>query len=158
MNQRRLTDLQDNLDLLYEKLGVFENEMILSANANQKFELKKRIAKEILPSIRRYESEYWDLMPKEAIVISEEEAEVTLVKVNEAVKAIERVDAAEYPPGMMELLQQIRSQLDDTGQAAAAKLKITLPIVPLLASYELEMDTEGMLSGIWQTIRNRFER
>ena len=158
MNQRRLNDLQDNLDLLYEKLGMFENELIMAANANQKFELKKRIAKEILPSIRRYESEYWDLFPKDNVVFSDEEAEATLVEVDQAVKAIERVDAAEYPPGMMELLQEIRNQLNDMDKAAAAKLKVALPIVPMLASYELEMDTEGMLSRIWQPIRNRLKR
>jgi hypothetical protein len=157
MSQRRLNDLQDNLDLLYEKLGMYEEDLIKAIGA-EKIALKLRIKRDILPDIRRYESEYWDLMPKEALVISDEEAEATLVKVNEAVKSIERVDAAEYPPGMMELLQEIRNQLNDTGQSAAAKLKVTLPIVPMLASYELEMDTEGMLSGIWQTIRKRFKR
>ena len=157
MNQRRLNDLQNNLDLLYEKLGMYEQERIM-ATGEQKIALKQRIKREILPDIRRYESEYWDLMPKEAIAISDEEAEVTLVEVDRAVKAIERVDAAEYPPGMIELLGEIKNQLNDMDKAAAAKLKVALPIVPMLASYELEMDTEGMFSRIWQPIRNRFKR
>ena len=157
MNQRRLKDLQYNLDLLYEQLGMYEQELIKAIGA-ERLSLKQRIKRDILPDIRRYESEYWDLFPKDAIAISDQEAEATLVEVNEAVKEIERVDADEYPPGMMELLQEIKNQLNDMDKAAAAKLKVALPIIPMLASYELEMDTQGMFSRIWQPIRNRLNR
>ena len=51
----------------------------------------------------------------------------------------------------------------DPTVAASAKLKVALPVIPMLASYELEMDTEGMLmltrlSDRFRRIRRRFTR
>ena len=77
----RLNDLKDILELLYEKLGEFEKELIISSSKPADFELKQRIKREILPDLRKYETEYWELYPQEAIVISDEEAETQLVKV-----------------------------------------------------------------------------
>ena len=158
MSQQRLSDLQSNLDLLYEKLGTFERELILNADINQRFAIRQRIKDEILPSIRQFEAEYWELKPKETIVISEPEAEETLSNIKQVVTTIEEADAMAYPPEMQQLLVDIRSKLNDLDKAAAAKLKIVLPIIPMLASYELEMDTEALLSRLWRSLRNRLAR
>jgi Sulfatase-modifying factor enzyme 1 len=91
VDRSRLTDLESLLDLLYEKLGVFEQEIILSTSVAVQFELKQRIKREIMPSIRRYEAEYWELYPQDEIVIPEEAATSQLVKVERAVNAIELV-------------------------------------------------------------------
>ncbi len=69
--RQRLEDLEGLLELLYEKLGEFERELIVTASTPAKFELKQKIKREILPSIRRYEAEYWELYPSQAIVISD---------------------------------------------------------------------------------------
>jgi hypothetical protein len=79
VDQSRLTDLQSNLNLLYEKLGVFEQELIVGSSTQAKFELNHRIKREIMPSIRRYEAEYWELYPQDEIIISEEIAASQLV-------------------------------------------------------------------------------
>lgn len=158
MSQQRLKDLAANLDLLYEKLGNFEQVLIISASPEQKFALQQQIKREILPSIRRYESEYWELYPEEAIVMPEPEAAQTLSEIEHAVTVIERVEPVEYPPGMLELLLDIRKKLDEADSAASAKLKVAIPIVPMLASYELEMDTENTLSQIWQSLRKRLQK
>ena len=104
IDRQRLADLEENLELLYEKLGEFQRELILSANASAKFELKQRIKREVLPSIRRYEKEYWELYPVEAIVISEEEAEGKLVQVEQAVQSIELISHDQYPQELMPAL------------------------------------------------------
>ncbi|MEM1307951.1 MAG: hypothetical protein AAGF98_00365 [Cyanobacteria bacterium P01_H01_bin.153] len=158
MSQQRLRDLQANLDLLYEKLGSFEQVLIISASPEQKFALQQQIKREILPSIRRYESEYWELYPDEAIAMPEAEAKQILSEIEQAVTVIEQVPPVEYPPGMIELLLEIRNKLDELDSAAAAKLKVAIPIVPMLASYELEMDTENTLSQIWRSLRKRLQR
>ena len=69
-DHQRLAGLEGLLELLYEKLGVFEQELIVTASTPAKFELKQRIKREIMPSIRQYEAEYWELYPKDAIIIS----------------------------------------------------------------------------------------
>jgi hypothetical protein len=157
-DQQRLQDLERNLQILYEKLGEFEQELIITAHAPTRFELRQRIKREISPSIRRYEGEYWELYPQEAILISDEEAATQLVRVEQAVGAIERIPQTEYPPELISLLQEIRTKLDTGDKTASAKLKVALPLIPGIASYEVEMDTEPLMYQAWKSIIARVRR
>jgi hypothetical protein len=158
-DRQRLADIKENLELLYEKLGEFEKELIIRDSTPAKFELKHKIKREILPDIRRYEAEYWELYPIETIIISNEEAETQLAQLEQAVESMERIpQTAEYPPQLIPLLQDIRVKLDEGDKAASAKLKVTLPLIPLLASYELEMDTEGVMYKTWKAIKRLARR
>lgn len=157
-DHQRLSDLKDILELLYAKLGEFEKELIMNASSSSKFELKQKIKREILPNIRRYEKEYWDLYPLEAVTIPEEEAEIKLKQVEQAVTSIELVPSTEYPPEIVFLLQDIRSKLEVMDRAASAKLKLALPLIPAIASYELEMDTEGLMYKVWNSLKRIVRR
>ncbi|MFM6076618.1 MAG: hypothetical protein ACKPB9_34395 [Dolichospermum sp.] len=157
-HRQRLADLEELLDLLYEKLGEFQRELIVNPHPPARFELKQRIKREILPSIRQYEAEYWDIYPKEAIIISDEEATTQLVHLEQAVESIERVSSSEYPSQLIPLLQDIRTKLNDLDKTASAKLKVTLPLIPAIASYELEMDTEGLMYQTWKAIQRLVRR
>ena len=157
-DRQRLAYLEDNLEILYEKLGEFEQELIISSSQPAKFELKQRIKREILPNIRRYEAEYWELYPKEAIIISDEEAASQLVKVEQAVESIDRISLTFYPPELIPLLQDIRAELEEQNKAASAKLKVVLPLIPMIASYELEIETEGLMYKTWESIKRLVRR
>ena len=157
-DRQRLADLEELLDLLYEQLGEFQKELIFNSHTPAKFELKQRIKREILPSIRQYEAEYWDIYPKEAIVISDEEATTQLVHLEQAVESIECISSSEYPSQLIPLLQDIRTKLNDLDKTASAKLKVTLPLIPAIASYELEMDTEGLMYQTWKAIQRLVRR
>ena len=152
-NRQRLADLEDLLELQYEKLGEFEKDLALNASTPAKFELKQRIKREILPDIRRYEQEYWELYPMEDFVIPEDEAASQLVQVGQAVTSLEQVSSAQYPPEMFALLQEIRARLDGLERSASAKLKVAIPLIPAIASYELEMDTEGLMYKAWRKLK-----
>lgn len=156
-DRARLGDLKDILGLLYEKLGEFEKELVINANTPVKFELKQRIKREILPDIRKYEREYWELCPQETIIISDEEAETQLVKVEEAVTSIEQIPSSIYPLELVSLLQEIRDKLDED-KAASAKLKIVIPLIPAIASYELEMETEELMYRVWKKLKRIVRR
>lgn len=65
---------------------------------------------------------------------------------------------AELPPDIQNTLQDILDQLQDINQSAAAKLKVTLPIIPLLAAYELELDTESLLNNTWDKVKALFRK
>lgn len=157
-DRQRLADLEDILKILYEQLGEFEQELIISSSQPAKFELKQRIKREILPNIRRYEAEYWELYPKEAIIISDEEAASQLVKVEQAVESIDRISLTFYPPELIPLLQDIRAELEEQNKAASAKLKVVLPLIPMIASYELEIETEGLMYKTWESIKRLVRR
>ncbi|MGL4500349.1 MAG: hypothetical protein ACRCU2_14885 [Planktothrix sp.] len=149
MNQQRLNDLQENLDLLYEKLGMFEQELIIAANANQKFELKQRIKKEIIPQIERYESDFWVIIAQESGVNFENTDDQTvtevLVSLQSAVTAIERVNSSNSSNELMEILRDIKAKLNEPEASASAKLKGTIPLIPGLLSYEVDLDTERFI-------------
>lgn len=157
-DRQRLAYLEDNLEILYEKLGEFEQELIISSSQPAKFELKQRIKREILPNIRRYEAEYWEIYPKEAIIISDEEAASQLVKVEQAVESIDRISLTFYHRELIPLLQDIRAELEEQNKAASAKLKVVLPLIPMIASYELEIETEGLMYKTWESIKRLVRR
>jgi len=156
-DRTRLNDLKDILELLYEKLGAFEKRLIISDSESTNFELKQRIKREIFPNIRKYETEYWELYPQEAIIISDEEAETQLVNVEAAVTSIEQIPSSNYPLELISLLQEIRDKLDEN-QAASAKLKLVIPLIPAIASYELEIETEGLMYKTWNKIKGMVRR
>lgn len=164
MNERaRLNDIEEILEILYERLGYFQKELAFAANQSAKFELKQQIKREILPDIRKYETEYWELYPQEVIIISDEEAESQLVKVEQAVDSIEKISSDNYSSELIPLLHTIRDKLDNQNKAASAKLKLVLPLIPALASYELELETQGLLSKVFtpkiiETIRSKLSR
>lgn len=157
-DRQRLADLEDILKILYEQLGEFEQELIISSSKPAKFELKQRIKREILPNIRRYEAEYWEIYPKEAIIISDEEAASQLVKVEQAVESIDRISLTFYHRELIPLLQDIRAELEEQNKAASAKLKVVLPLIPMIASYELEIETEGLMYKTWESIKRLVRR
>lgn len=156
-NYTRLNDLKDILNLLYEKLGKFEKDLIISSSQPANFELNQRIKREILPSIRKYEAEYWELYPQEAIIISDEEAEKQLVKVEQAITSIQEIPSSNYPLKLISLLQEIRDKLDEK-KTPSAKLKVVIPLLPTVASYELEIGTEGLMYETWKKIKKMVGR
>lgn len=157
-DRQRLVDLKKLLELLYEKLNYFERESIINSNANTNFELDQRMKQDILPKIRQYEAEYWQLYPREEIVISDEEAESQLVEVEQAVNSIENISSVDYPRELISLLQEIRVKLGELDQSASAKLKVVLPLIPMIASYELEMDSEGFMYKTWRAVRQLIKK
>lgn len=157
ISKQRLDVLEDILEIQYEKLGEFQKELPIDASANQKFELRQRIKREILPDIRKYEAEYGQILAEgvqQAFVVSDVEAEKAIVQVVQAVEHIENIQTESYPEELTRLLQDLHNKLDDPGKTAQAKLKVALPVIPLIASYELEMDTEALFVNIWRGIKS----
>ena len=158
-NHQRLADLEDTIKRLYDRLGYWQKELaIIPPGSDKKFEIQQRIKRELLPEIRRYEKKYWELYPMEEVVIPEDEAASQLVQVEQAVTSLEQGSFAEYPPEMFALLQEIRARLDGLERSASAKLKVAIPLIPAIASYELEMDTEGVMSKTWKPLRGLIRR
>lgn len=153
----RIKHLEELLEIEYEKLGEFEKELAITSSAPQKFELRQRLKREVLPDLRKHEVEYAQLLAQHAdpASIPPQQAEAALAEVRHAVEHIEQLPAA--PPNeVKQLLTDVRKKLDDPGKAAAAKLKVTLPLIPLIVSYEMELDTEGFLTQAWRSLKSLF--
>lgn len=156
MNQQRLEPLAKNLELLYEKLADFEQDLILSYSTDQKFSLKQRIKREILPEIQKYEAEYWELMTQDAVFVYDEDeqaAEESLKDVEASVKEVEVTPS--LPEEVVELLKQIRDILNTPKKGASAKLKLALPLIPSILSYDIEIDTSKKLHKVMDRVRQK---
>jgi hypothetical protein len=51
----------------------------------------------------------------------------------------------------MKVLQEIKAALSKPGIPAAGKLKAAIPLLPGVISYEMELDTEGLLRRVFPT-------
>jgi hypothetical protein len=85
-----------------------------------------------------------------------EQAEATTAELVHALERVQSLPDPNRPEEITRLLTDIRRKLDDPGKVAAAKLKVALPIIPLIASYEMEMDTEAVLINVWRRIKSLF--
>jgi len=158
-NPNRLREVEELLEIEYDKYQDFRKEIALSTG-NEKILLKQRLKRELVPQLRDLEKEYAELLAAGVSVqdIPDSDAEVILGEVVDAVASLEQQKPSNPPPEMIRLLGEIQDKLNEPGKSASAKLKVSLPIIPLLASYELELDTENFLTIVWQKSRDFFKR
>ncbi len=157
---QRIKHLEDQLEILYDMRHAFERDLLISTSTGQKFELRQRLKRDVLPNLRSTEKEYAELLAKvvEPDQLTETESLALIEDVQEAVVSHERANSGAKSEELLQLLTEIRAKLDEPGKAAAAKLKVALPLIPLIASYELELDTEAFLTQVWQRVRSAVRR
>lgn len=157
---RRLADLEKNLELLYEKLGAMEKAYSMAADPEIKISIKQRIREEITPQIRQIEAQFWKLSDQEASSsrIDEVDASNAVVEVVQIVERVQQNNANQYPDEVIQLLTEIRNKLNEPGKSSAAKLKAALPLLPPFVSYEMELDTEGLLRQVFPTFSRLFRK
>jgi hypothetical protein len=137
-NPKRLVQIEELLDIEYEKLHEFEKAISLADGISQKIALRQQIKRDLSPRIRKLEQEYAEVLAAavQPDTIPEREAEVLVAEVIDAITTTDRQKPANTPQEMVRLLAEIRDKLSEPGKSASAKLKINLPLIPLIASYE----------------------
>ncbi len=146
MNNNRLHQIEEHLDILREQQASLEREALLTTGL-PKTHAEQRLRLEIKPKIRDYEQEYWQILAEEAnqLAILEPEAEVAIAEIVETVARIEAQPPDTYSAEMLQILREIRDKLNQPGTTAAAKLKGVISSIPpfIGVSYEAELDTEN---------------
>lgn len=158
--EQRINDLDDLLELYYEKLKVFQGELAITSNIETKFAVKKRIKSEIIPYIKKYETEYAELLANEIINIdiSEEEAEVVVTEIQEAVATVKAKAEEEQENSLIKSTGNIQKALEKSDVSAKGKLKATIPIIPGIISYQMEFDAHSALSGVWEKLKAKLKK
>lgn len=149
---RRLADLEETLDSLYDTLGNVQKRLDTANDIFEKDSIEKRIRRELLPTIREREAEYWQLLAQEANSLGIDDVDASNAVV-EVVQIIETVQQNSTDDRVVQLLTKILNKLNEPGTPAAAKLKATFPLLPFFLSYEIELDTEGLLRRMFPTFR-----
>lgn len=149
----RLSQIQENWELLQEQLGGKEKALIF-APQEEKIRIKQQI-RELRKEIREQEEEYWQVLDRQtkAVEIPEDEAEIIVAEIVEEVGQIEV--RRQYSDEVLQILQEIRDKLNQPGPTAAAKLKGIISSIPpfIGISYEAELDTENFLQQHFPTFR-----
>lgn len=154
MTINRLTDVQANLKILYEQLAGKEQALLLAEEAE-----KTRIEQQIRVTwqrIKKYEQEYAVRLSQQVKRqgLPEPVAEVVTA---ELVDELEIMAPLERSDEVKQLLQQILAELQKSDTLASAKLKIAIPLIPNVVSYEIEGDTEGVLRRLFPTLVKAYE-
>ncbi|OUL18192.1 hypothetical protein [Nostoc sp. 106C] len=156
LSSERLANLEQVLNLRYETLTEAQNRLAISDNIFERTAIKQRIRQEILPDIRQFEAEYWELLAQQArsTTVAEADASNAIIEVESQV--VQLMSNTSYPDQLMRLLEEIRNQLNQPENPAAAKAKLALNLIPGILSYEVELNTTTALKNVFQPIRNLF--
>jgi hypothetical protein len=149
----RLSDMEENLELLQEQL-VGKVKALNLAPQEDKTRIELQI-REMRKDIRKQEQDYWQVFARQTKTaeIPEPEAEIIVAEIVEEVGQIEV--QRQYPDEVVQILQQIRDKLNQPGPTAAAKLKGVISSIPPFVgiSYEAELDTENFFQQHFPTFR-----
>jgi len=109
--------------------------------------------------VRVYEIEDWQQLAQRAnnYELEEVDARNAIVEVEaQVVRVIE--SQPNVNDDLIRLFVEIRDKLNEPGIPAAAKAKFTLPLIPGILSYEVELDTENSLRRVFQPIKRLFQK
>ncbi|NMF56980.1 hypothetical protein [Pseudanabaena yagii] len=153
--KKRLTDLEDLLERYYEKLAEHEQELSISASPNVRNEANQRINREIMPSIRKYEAEYWSLLRPfaNAREIAEPEAQTAIASIIQNAEIIQHYQMLDE---VLQKVQELINKLNEPGTAATAKAEFALTVIPGILLYKFELDTENFLRQMFRPLMRLF--
>lgn len=171
--EQRLNDLDDLLKLYYEKLKYYQMERGMAEGIGAKFAIDKRIEMEILPHIMKFETEYARLLSQEVgdMDISDEDATASTEKIQTAISEIQKKAASsefikivsdkekgQQLKALVTSVEDAQKVLIEPGKSPQGKLKASLPLLPGIISYELELDAHSVLLDIWKNLKAKFKK
>jgi hypothetical protein len=149
MTADRLSDLEANLTMLYEQLAGQERAKICVEDS-QKIRIQQQI-EATWQEIRRFDREYV-LTFAQQMKIKDLPEPIAETVTAELVDEIEVLAPLVQQDGVKALLLEILAELQRPDLPVAAKLKVVIPIIPTIVSYELEGDTESVLRRLFPSL------
>jgi hypothetical protein len=118
LSKQRIIDLENLIELWEEKLNSFEVELAITASAPVKFEIRQRIKREILPSLHKYENEYWQLLKQfSEEYIADEQAATSAIST--VVQGLNDVSSQDLSHEILAKVKEILDKLNEPGTPAA---------------------------------------
>jgi hypothetical protein len=108
---------------------------------------------ELKQELGSVEREYWLRWRAEiaGLTIPEADAEELAAGMLQEVEILEFEPKVQGNAELMKVLLEIKAELSKPGIPAAGKLKAAIPLLPGVISYEMELDTEGLLRRAFPT-------
>jgi hypothetical protein len=144
----RCADIQAALTDLYEQLAGEEKAWRLAEEA-EKTRLQQKI-RLTWQRIREFDREYV-LTLSQQVKRQDLPEPIAEIVTAELVDELEILEPLEQRDEIKQLLLQVLAELQKPGTPASAKLKVAIPIIPNVVSYELEGDTESVVRRLFPT-------
>ncbi|MFM9263940.1 hypothetical protein [Tychonema sp. BBK16] len=147
----RLSHLQSEVKGYYEQLAGKETAKRLAEEA-EKVRIQQQIDK-LKKELGKFEREYWTRWRMEiaGLTMPEADAEALATGMLQEVEILEIEPQVQGNAELMQVLHEIKAALSKPGTPAAGKLKAAIPLLPGVISYEMELDTEGLLRRVFPT-------
>ncbi len=147
----RLFHLQSEVKAYYEQLAGKETAKRLAEEA-EKVRIQQQIDK-LKKELGKFEREYWTRWQMEiaGLTMPEADAEALATGMLQEVEILEIEPQVQGNAELMQVLHEIKAALSKPGTPAAGKLKAAIPLLPGVISYEMELDTEGLLRRVFPT-------
>jgi hypothetical protein len=151
MPSDRLIHLQNRVHNLYEQLAAKENALDTTP-AEDKVRIQQQIDRFKKKDIQLAEQDYWLRLGTEFknLTVPEQGAETivsTIIQESEVLYA-----QSIYPDQLNKILQEILIELRKSEIPASGKLKAAIPLLPGFVTYEMELETGGLLRRIFPTV------
>ena len=155
MSIDRTSQLQTQLKMLYDQLDGLEMAKVTSRDED-KVMLQQRIDLK-WKEIREKDGDYVRSLAQQ-IKRSEDLPEpIAETVVGELVDELEMMQPIAKTDEMRSMLKEILTELQKPGTPAAAKLKVAIPIIPNILTYEIEGDTESVVRRLFPTFVKVYE-
>lgn len=138
----------------YEQLAGQEKALRLAEEA-ERVRIKQKI-RATWEEIRPCEQEYATCLSQQVKRQDVPEATAEVI-VAELVEEVELLQPKVQREEERALLQQILAELQKPSSLASAKLKVAIPLIPSLVTYELEGDTESVVRSLFPTFVKVYE-
>jgi hypothetical protein len=147
----RLFHLQSEVQKYYKQLAGREKAKRLARFEDK--ELIQQQIDELKQELGGVEREYWTRWQMEiaGLTMPEADAEALATGMLQEVEILEIEPQVQGNAELMQVLHEIKAALSKPGTPAAGKLKAAIPLLPGVISYEMELDTEGLLRRVFPT-------
>jgi hypothetical protein len=147
----RLFHLQTEIEAYYKQLACQE-----SAQRKIEDSQKERIGQQISDTkkdIGKIQGEYWVLLKSQAarLEITDADAEIVTAEIIQEVEILQYQPTVQGNAELVKLLTEIKAELTKPEIPGSCKLKAAIPLLPGFLSYEMELDTEGLLRRLFPT-------
>jgi septation ring formation regulator EzrA len=159
----RTQQLEDNILQDLELLKGYEDELRYETDPSLRGKYRLRIERQ-RESYTRNRQEYDELQKVPSILdgmevhrVPESELQEALSAVQQALSEIKQNKTGRYDPQLVSEAKNLSEVVDDPKLDAHHKLKVSVPIIPLILSYETELELKSGLNlkAAWQGLKAR---
>jgi ribosomal protein L29 len=147
----RLAHLQAEIEGYYEQLAGKES-ALRTIEESEKVRIEQQIRK-VKQDLAKIQGEYWLLFKSQTarLDISDADADIVTAEIIQEVEILAYQPKVQSNAELVKLLTEIKAELTKPEIPGSGKLKAAIPLLPGFLSYELELDTAGLLRRLFPT-------